>query len=110
MSPTPKGLDGISFASALKGEGKFPEHDFLYWEFSGYGGQQAVQAGEWKAVRQAMAKKVIKTELYNLKSDPSESTDVAAKHPEIVKKLEALLAREHTPSKDFPLPSIDPKK
>ena len=66
-----------------------------------------LSAGDWKAVRQNLAKKAVKTELYDLKADPAESTDVAAKHPDVVKRLEAILKAQHTPSADFPLPGID---
>jgi arylsulfatase len=62
--------------------GKQRGHDFLYWEFPGYGGQQAVIEGEWKAVRQNLGTGAVKTELYHLARDPSEKEDVAAKHPE----------------------------
>jgi arylsulfatase A len=105
----PPGIDGISFVPVLTGKGSQKEHDFLYWEFPSYGGQQAVIAGDWKAVRQNLAKRVVKTELYNLKNDPSESTDVAAKHPDVVKRLEAVMKEQHTPVADFPLPGIDKK-
>ena len=44
----PTGLDGISFLPTLRGEGKQPQHDFLYWE---YQGQVAVRKGNWKAYR-----------------------------------------------------------
>jgi arylsulfatase len=104
----PKGIDGISFVPALLGKGQ-PRHGFLYWEFPSYGGQQAVTAGDWKAVRQNLAKKVVKTELYNLATDPNETTDVAAKHPDVVAKLEALMKVQHTPSAAFPLQGIDKK-
>jgi arylsulfatase len=104
----PKGIDGISFVPALLGKEQ-PRHDFLYWEFPSYGGQQAVTAGDWKAVRQNLARKVVKTELYNLASDPNETTDVAAKHLDLVAKSEALMKEQHTPSADFPLQAIDKK-
>jgi arylsulfatase A len=95
-------IDGISFASTLLGKTQ-PERPFLYREFPGYGGQQSLHMGEWKAVRQKInAKKVLKTELYNLKRDPLEATDVAKDHPEIVARMEALLKEQHTPSKEFP--------
>ena len=38
-------------------------------------------------------------ELYNLKSDPHETTDVAAQHPEIVAKIEKVMREQHTPSR-----------
>jgi arylsulfatase len=105
----PKGLDGVSFLPTLLGRPGQAAHELLYWEFPSYGGQQAVQAGEWKAVRQNLAQGQVKTELYHLKDDPSEASDVAGRHPEVVRRLEALLREHHTPSADFPLPAIDPK-
>lgn len=106
----PAGIDGISFLSALLGTGPAKAREFLYWEFPAYGGQQAVIAGDWKAVRQQLQTGKVVTELYNLKDDRSESTNVAAKHPEVVARLEAILKREHTPSATFPLPAIDAAK
>jgi arylsulfatase len=104
----PDTLDGISFLPTLTGQGRQTPHEFLYWEFPSYGGQQAVIAGNWKAVRQNLGKGQVKTELYDLSKDGSESTDVAAKHPDVVAKLEALLKDQHTPNPDFPLQAIDP--
>ena len=102
-----KDTDGLSFWPTLSGRGPKKTHEFLYWEFPGYGGQQAVLAGDWKAVRQQLGKGTIKTELYNLTSDMAESKDVAEKHLEIVAKLEVILKREHSPSALFPLKPID---
>ncbi|MDY3552997.1 arylsulfatase [Gemmata sp. JC717] len=105
----PEAIDGISFLPLLRGE-KQPTHDFLYWEFSGYGGQQAVIDGEWKAVRQALGMGGVKTELYHLAKDPSEKEDVAAKNPAVLARLEKRMKDEHTPNPNFPLQTIDPKK
>ncbi len=80
----PKDLDGLSILPTLLGKPGQKTHDFLYWESPGYGGQQAVQAGDWKAVRQELRKGVIKTELYNLARDPNETTDVASVNPTIL--------------------------
>lgn len=52
-----------------------------YWEFPEYGGQQALRMGNWKAVRLNLMKGVVKTELFDLASDPQEQHDVAARHP-----------------------------
>jgi arylsulfatase len=105
--PQDKKLDGVSFTNELFG-GVTPVREFLYWEFPAYGGQQAVIEGDWKGVRQNLAKGVVKTELYDLKTDPAESTDVAAKQPEVLARLERRMKEQHTPSADFPLPTIDP--
>jgi arylsulfatase len=103
----PAGLDGLSFAPTLLGTGKQPAHEFLYWEFPSYGGQQAVIEGDWKAVRQNLAKGVVRTELYDLAADPSERRNVAADHPDVLARLERRMKEQHTPNPDFYLPAID---
>ena len=85
-------------------------HEFLYWEFPGYGGQQAIRAGKWKAVRQSMAKGPSEVELYDLEADPSEKKNLAAEQPEVVKRLTAIMTKNHTPSDHFPLQSVDPPR
>jgi arylsulfatase len=106
---TPKEIDGVSIIPTLLGKGQQKQHEFLYWEFASYGGQQAVRSGDWKAVRQALGKGKIVTELYNLKDDIGEKNDLAAKHPEIVARLEKVMKDEHVASPDFPLQTIDGK-
>ena len=106
---TPKGLDGVSILPTLTGRGEQARHEFLYWEFPAYRGQQAVRAGKWKIVRQNLVKGPSAFELYDLEADPSESKDVAAEHPDVVKRLEAIAREQHTPSDIFPLPSVDQK-
>ena len=108
----PEGIDGISFAPTLFGRPeRQKEHDYLYWEFSSYGGQQAVRMGDWKGVRQNMSRPnnpdPLKIELYNLATDVGEQHDVAAEHPEIVDRIRAIMREAHTPSKLFPLKPVD---
>jgi arylsulfatase len=105
---TATGIDGRSFLPLLQGKPQKP-HEFLYWEFPGYGGQQAVRAGRWKAVRQNLSRGVVRTELYDLQADPFETMDRAGHEPHVVRKLEQLLISEHDPSPDFPLQVIDRK-
>jgi arylsulfatase A len=107
---TPKGLDGVSVLPTLTGLGEQVRHDFLYWEFPSYGGQQAVRAGQWKIVRQNLSKGSSAFELYDLTADPSETRNVADEHPDVVKRLEAVAREQHTPSDLFPLPSVDPRR
>ena len=121
---TPAGLDGISFAPTLLGREQ-PGRPFLYREFAGYGGQQCIRVGNWKAIRQNLtprgkakgkgktapvASPQIKTELYDLAADPTESKDVAADHPDVLAKLEKLMASQHGLSADFPIPVLDAMK
>ena len=108
----PAGLDGVSFAPTLLGRpGEQAEHEFLYWEFPAYGGQQVVRTGDWKGVRQNMLKDdnpdPLAIELYNLADDIGETTDIAADHPEIVERIRTIMQSEHTPSELFPFPPLD---
>jgi len=98
-SPVPSGLDGVSILSVLRGQTQKP-HEFMYWEFHERGFQQAVRMGNWKAVRLAKDKPL---ELYNLADDPTEYTDVAAKHPDVVAKIEAYLKTARTESPNWPI-------
>jgi arylsulfatase len=106
---TPPGIDGVSFAPTLLGRGEQKSPPYLYWEFAGYGGQQALRQGYWKAVRTDLNKGAVRTQLYDLKNDPNESKDVAADRPEVVKRLEKLMAEAHTPSELFPIKALDGK-
>lgn len=95
----PSGLDGTSMTRALRGEPQ-PTHDFFYWEFHERGFQQAVRMGPWKAVR---LKKDAPLELYNLESDPRETTNVASDHADVVAKIEAYLRTARTDSPLWPI-------
>ena len=99
-------IDGISMAPTLLGEAQDPR-PFLYREFPGYGGQQAIRVGPWKAIRQAMNTGNLEVELYNLESDVGETNNLAAKHPDIVSRLTQQMKQEHTKSADFPLRPFD---
>ena len=102
----PDDTDGISLLPTLLGKTQ-PPRDFLYREFSGYGGQQTIRVGDWKAVRQNLQKGKVKTELYNIASDISEQQDVAADNPKVVARLEEMMAEQHIPSDLFRLKAID---
>lgn len=108
----PDGIDGISLAPTLFGRpDKQKAHEYLYWEFPAYGGQQAVRMGRWKAVRQNMARKnnpdPLQIELYDLEADLGETTDVAETHPDVVARMRQIFEAARTPSKLFPLKPID---
>jgi arylsulfatase A-like enzyme len=79
--------DGVSIMPALI-EGRRVEHPPLYFEFHERGFEQAARLGDWKAVRHGPKKPI---ELYDLKNDPSEAHDVAAQHPDEVKRCEEYL-------------------
>lgn len=98
----PADTDGVSLVSMLQGHDQEPR-PLLYREFSGYGGQQSIRVGDWKAIRQNIIRGNLKIELYNLAEDIGESNNVAAANPDVVERLAALMKQEHVPSELFPL-------
>ncbi len=97
-------IDGISFLPTLTGKKKQKEHDFLYWEFALKQGMQAVRMGDWKGVIYKLNNpEKAKLELFNLKTDRAETTDVANQHPEIVAQIKQIMKEQHQPSTRFPL-------
>ncbi len=110
---TPSGIDGISFAPTLLGRPQ-PPRPFLYRESPGYGGQQSVRVGPWKAIRTKLVAKPAQSrpgaghlELYNLETDPAETTDVSARHPDRVRELSDILRQQHVKSELFPIHALD---
>jgi arylsulfatase A len=96
----PEGIDGVSFAPTLLGQGGQKEPEYLYWEMAGRGGlTQVVRMGEWKLLSLAGGKRV---ELYHLRSDPTEVAEVSRKHPEVVAKMQEILKTARTKPRKFP--------
>ena len=93
----PDSIDGISFKSTLLDEKQKP-HEFLYWEFPSYNGQQAVRMGKWKGIRKDIFDENMEIELYNLELDLEEQVDVSREYPEIVKEVKAIMIQEHEPA------------
>lgn len=90
----PKTSDGVSIVPTLLGKSQAPQQ-FLYWEFHEKGFQQAVlYQGRWKALKRGGADRAI--QLFDTQHDMAEQKDVAAGHPEIVKKIDAYLRQART--------------
>ena len=106
--PTPKTSDGVSFLPELLGKEQKPQN-VLAWEFTGYGGQQAIILnGRWKGVRQQLNSKsniknsiIPKWELYDLENDPYEKTNLAKSMPEKVRRIHQAMMNNRTDSKAF---------
>lgn len=96
-------IDGVSFLPTLLGEGsKQKQHDYLYWEFHEQGGKQAVRLGNWKGIRLNVKKNPdAPVALYDLDADIGETTDLASAHPDIVRKIEAIMSEARTDSPVF---------
>jgi arylsulfatase A-like enzyme len=112
----PAGLDGMSVVPELLGAKaagrRQSRHEFMYWELPTYDAKtgtfpkqqpmQAVRMGEWKAVR---PKANAPVELYNLKQDIGETTNVAEQNPQVMARIETYLKTARTE----PLPQMEPK-
>ena len=95
--PPPNSIDGISFKSTLLDKEQL-QHDFLYWEFPSYHGQQAVRLGKWKGVRKNIFDGNLDIELYNLETDIKEQQNIASQHPNIVARIKRIMVEEHEPA------------
>ena len=105
-APVPSGTDGISILPTLLGEQQTKLHDSLYFEIYEPYFQQSVRLGDWKGYRLGTKAPL---ELYDLKSDPAEKHDLAAAHPDIVKKIEDIMVAQHTPSPHYDAPEQSEK-
>ena len=109
---TPLNLDGQSLWPQLTGRKGPGQHRPMVWVFPEYGGQVAVRMNDFKAVRQRL-----KTpqpgawELYDLKADPNEGTDLATRHPELIARAEEILRDQvhDNPIFPVPIPGLRPK-
>ena len=104
----PEGIDGISMLPTLTGKEQ-KKHDYLYWEYSSKGGQQALRKGDWKFMRTQILKGDSKYALYDLKEDPAESTNLAESNPELLKEFKELAKKARTQSKAFKFKGLDGK-
>jgi arylsulfatase A-like enzyme len=95
----PSGVDGTSMTAALRGAMRV-EHPTLYWEFHERGFQQAVRMNRWKAVRLSATAPL---ELYDLETDPRETTNVAASNPRVIATIDEYLRTARTPSERWPV-------
>ncbi|MBA4017055.1 MAG: N-acetylgalactosamine-6-sulfatase [Pirellula sp.] len=101
----PDGCDSISFLPTLLGSESRRQqavHPYLYWEFhEGGASQQAVRFQNWKGIRTYGGRLA----LYDLATDIGETRDVAAEHPDVVYRIEEVLATAHGENADWPLKS-----
>jgi len=106
----PPGIDGVSFLPSLLGRSGQVPHPPLYWEYHGlWKGAQAVRIGRWKGVRLgAHERPDAPIELYDLETDPFETQDVAVRHPEVVARIDSVMAgrtRSVIATWNFPAPA-----
>jgi arylsulfatase A-like enzyme len=105
-APVKSPTDGISILPTLLGKSQTAQHEALFFEIYEPYFQQAVRLGDWKGYRLGTKAPL---ELYDLKTDPREQADLAAAHPEVVRKIEAIMAAEHVPSPHYDAPEQSEK-
>ena len=77
----------------LLGKGLQRQHEYLYWELRE---MRAVRMGNFKAVKTKAG-----LQLFDLSGDLSEETDIAAKHPDIVERMQTIIRDSHEDSPFF---------
>lgn len=89
--------DGVSLLPTLLGNIKDQKkRDYLYFEYPEKGGQVAIRMGDWKGLRLNVIKNPASPWLlYNLKDDLGETTDIAAKHPDLISMFKMIQDAEH---------------
>jgi arylsulfatase A-like enzyme len=82
--PEDRIIDGVSLLPLIEGEAGTREAPIGF----SFGKQSALSDNRWKLIRPGAGKSA---ELYDLREDPSEKSDLAPAHPDIVKDLSARL-------------------
>lgn len=87
-------IDGKSLVKVIASDKARPAHDDFYWQFEGTkdNPQWAVREGDWKLLHSPRESKpedldTNKFMLVNMKTGSDESKNVAAEHPDVVKRL-----------------------
>ena len=93
-------IDGISIVPTLLDKNGQKQHNYLYWEFEERGGSRAILKGNWKGVRLNINNNSnAPIEIYNLKNDIAETTNLAATQSKLVEEFKLVLNREHNSQK-----------
>ena len=101
--PEPEQSDGISLLPTLLGNKEQEPHKYLYHEFRHGAGKGAYSSRSPGVRRSRQCRQEFENhdfrpiELYNLKTDLGETTNLANEHPEILARLEGFIKEAHRP-------------
>jgi arylsulfatase A-like enzyme len=106
-------MDGLSLVRLLKG-GSAPKRKDLYWHFPNYTGDNqhpnpslplsVIRSGDYKLIESLEDGSL---ELYDLKSDPAEKSNIASSKPEVAARMQKKLAAWRTASQ-VQMPEVNP--
>ena len=86
--PMPAGLQGRSLVEALGQAAVAPRPVFCEL-LPTKPPRTAIRDGQWKLIRDEA--EPLRSQLFDLRADPHEATDLSAQHPEVLRRLDALL-------------------
>jgi len=90
----PEDCDGMSILPELSGSGKQVQHDYLVW---GQKNKYAVRQGDWKLHATLKDDFWSEFELYDLKADPGESSNLVQEQAMVADQLKVILKDAYTP-------------
>ncbi|WP_020529965.1 arylsulfatase [Flexithrix dorotheae] len=99
----PQNTDGESLVKLFTGISNKLNREYLYWEFPDIASPNskfAVRKGKWKGVKEWMGAPL---QIYNLEEDPEELYNWHYERQDLVEEFEAIMKKEHEPSKYWPL-------
>ncbi len=111
-APTDRVIDGTDLSPIFDNQ-VLNRKDPLFWAFQTRPGDApegylyAVRDGKWKMMSD---KKVEKTLLYNLETDPYETRELSQNHPEVVKRLTDFIKKQKESIQTDPLRPITKKE
>jgi arylsulfatase A-like enzyme len=107
----PPANDGVSYLPTLLGKSNLQKkRDYIYFEFPEKNGQVALRMGDWKGVKSNMKKdRNAAWEIYHMRTDEKETTDLAAQHTELAERFEAIVKKEHRNAHIREWEFVDPK-
>ena len=95
VMPSNTTFDSKSMVPLLLGKTDKPNHQTLFWQQKK--DEWSLRHQNWKLVKPKKGG----PELYNLSTDLSETTNLASKHPDVVRKLQGLYEDWHKHMKGF---------
>jgi arylsulfatase A-like enzyme len=80
-------MDGVNLVPYITGEAQGTPHETMFWRSGAY---KVLLAGDWKL---QVSENPKKTWLFDLKTDPTEKTNLAETNPDKLAEMTALLAK-----------------